>query len=190
MAIDNDEIVVGANGSIYVANVGATEPTDILSGWAAAWTNLGYATEDGVTITDGKTITDKMAWQSFHPVRKLVTGRMFTVSFTLIQWNLGSVVLAFGGGSVSTPSAGVYKYTPPTPENIDERALGIEWTDGAPSVHKTYRLIVPRCIVSENVETVVSRTDSANLPITVAAVGEAGTNPWYLLTNDASMAAS
>lgn len=186
MTKDADEIVVGANGSIYVGAVGATIPAsidDALDG--AAWTDLGYVTEDGVSWTDGKSLTSIRAWQSFYDLRRIVESKEGSLGFTLMQWSGENVKLAFGGGTIDEAAgSGLYKFTPPDPATIDERAMAVEWTDG----DKDYRLVFPKGMVSENVETNIVRTDSANLPISFALLGQAGVNPFELYTNDPAFA--
>jgi hypothetical protein len=184
MAQDTDQIRVGANGHIYVAAVGTAAPTDIATAWASGWYDLGYTDDDGVTLTDGREIEEIPVWQLLYPARRIVTGRNYTAAFNLRQWNKGTVQFAYGGGTVTT-SGGVYKFTPPAPEVIDERALGIEWADGS----LTYRIIVPRGMVTEDVETKLVRSAAADLPITFSVLGEAGVDPWHLLTNDPALAA-
>jgi hypothetical protein len=188
VAIDVDEVVVGADGHIYVAPVGTTAPADIAAAWGAGWIDLGYATEDGVTFTESRTITDLMAWQSFYPVRRVVTAKNTTVAFVLQQWNEDTVKLAFGGGTVTTTAGppAHYLYTPPSAETIDERAVGVEWEDGT----KIYRLIIPRAVVTDDVATQIVRADTAQLPITMGVIGEAGVSPWILRTNDPAWAAA
>lgn len=187
MAKEVDQIVVGANGSVHVAPVGTTQPATEIAAYAAGWVDLGYTNEDGVTPTDTKTIKDIMVWQLFYPARKIVTGRSFDVKFSLSQWSIDTVPLAFGGGEVEEVTTGHFKYTPPSPETIDERALGIDWIDGA----KHYRLIIPRGMVSENVDTKLARDDAALLPITFSVIGDdAGGAPWYIFTDDPAFEAA
>lgn len=180
MTKDPNEIVVGANGSVYVAPVGSTEPATISAALDAAFIELGYTDEDGVTFSDGKTIEDIRVWQSFYPVRKLVTERESSVSFNLMQWNKTTVPLAFGGGAVTEDAVGEYRYTPPAPETLDERAMIVEWLDGL----YTYRLVIPRGTVEDAVETELVRTNAAALPITFGVTGVEGNDAWYLLTDD------
>lgn len=184
-----DEIVVGANGSIYLAPVGTALPTSISDALGVAFVDAGYVTEDGVTFTDGKTLESVRAWQSLYDLRKIVTAKEAMASFSLMQWSGSNVVLAFGGGEVEevvAPDAGPpavpgeYRYHPPAPEAIDERILAIEWSDG----DKDYRLIFPKGMVSENVETNVTRSAAALLPITFSILGTDGVDPWILDTND------
>lgn len=181
MPTDANEIVVAGNGTVRVAPVGTTAPTTPTATPAAAWIDLGYITEDGATFRDSKDIADIEAWQSFYPVAKIITGKEATVSFALMQWNERTVPLAFGGGSVTNPSAGVWRFAPQSPGTIDYRALMIDWADGI----KSYRLIIPRGLVIEAVDTNLVRTDSAVLPITFSAVPVSSSDdPFVLLTND------
>lgn len=184
MSKDTDQIVVGANGTVRVAPLGTPEPADIEAAFDAAWTDLGYTTEDGVTVTDSKTLENIPVWQLFYPARRIITERDFTVAFALRQFSGRQVEFAFGGGAVTADGAGKYRFTPPAPETIDERMLSVEWVDG----DKTFRLILPRGIVTENVETQVVRTAASDLPITFGIVGQDGVDPWYLLTDDPDFA--
>lgn len=183
MPKDTDEIVVGANGTVRVAPVGSTEPADIGESWDAAWVDLGYINEDGLTVKDAKSINDVKVWQLFYPARRIITERDFTVAFAMRQFSGLQVELAFGGGTVTAESEG-FRFTPPDPDVIDERALGLEWLDG----DKTFRLIIPRGLVTEDVETKLVRTDPADLPITFGVIGSEDSDPWYLLTDDPTFA--
>ena len=183
MANDGNQIVVGANGTVWVAAVNATEPTTPTATPAAGWADLGFISEDGVTFTDSKETESVGVWQSFYAARRIQISKDATVSFMLKQWNPDTVSLAFGGGTVTEPSASVYKYVPPSPEELDERALMIDWQDG----DKNYRLIMPKGMVIEAVETNLTRSGAADLPITFAATPAAGDDAWYLLTDDPAL---
>ncbi len=176
-----NQIVVGASGNVYVAPVGTAAPTDLTTAMAAAWIDLGFLTEDGVTFTPSWDIEEISAWQSFRPVRRISTSRSEEVSFEMQQWNKFNFPLAFGGGSVTT-TTGVHKFIPPTASARDERAMVIDWADGT----KKYRLIIPKGEVTDGGEMNLTRTDSASLPVTFAINGTDGTDPFYLLTDDAA----
>lgn len=164
---DTDELVIAPEGRIMVAPIGtAVSTTDVEAVLDADWRELGYATEDGVTLSVGKEIQDIRAWQAMDPVRRIVTNRNVTVAFTLRQLNVDTVPFAYGGGTVTETAPGNYTYTPPEASEIDERALLIEWTDG----DKHYRAHFPRGSVTEAVETQLVRNDTANLPVTFGAL--------------------
>src|SRR3954470_20790486 len=134
MSKDVDEIVVGANGTVWVAPVGTPAPLTPTATPGAGWVDLGFLSDDGVTATDSKTLQDIPVWQLFYPARKIVTARDFTLKFVLRQWSKETVQFGFGGGDVVEQTAqgytGVYRYDPPNPEDIDERALMVDWVDG------------------------------------------------------------
>ena len=179
------EIVVGANGRVLVAPATVTMPTDVVAPWPAGWVDLGYLTEAGVKLTDGRTMAEAKAWQSIYAVRRLVASKSSKVAFTLTQWDKVTVPLAFGGGTVDTVSAGLYRYRPPSPATVDERAVGVEWDDGG----RRYRLIIPLGMAVDPVATDLARTKSAELPIGFEVTTPAvGVDPWFLLSSDPSLA--
>lgn len=184
MSKDVDEIVVGANGTVWVAPVGTTAPATEIAAPAAGWVDMGYTSEDGATVSDSKTLEQIPVWQLFYAARRIITERDLNIAVVLRQWSGEKVKLAFGGGEVTEPTADHFKYTPPSPGEIDERAYMLDWVDGT----KHYRLVIPRCMVTENVETNIVRTAAADLPITVGILGSDGVDPWYLLTDDPSFA--
>lgn len=179
-----DEIVVGANGTIRVAALSVPEPADIAAAFDAGWADLGYVSEDGVTVVDAKTLESIPVWQLFYPARRIVTERDLTVAFALRQFSGIQVEFAFGGGEITEDGAGKFRFTPPSPEVIDERKLAVEWLDG----DNTYRLIIPKGMVTENVETKIVRNAAQDLPITFGIIGTEGEDPWYLLTDDPTFA--
>jgi hypothetical protein len=179
------QVLVGASGKVWTAELGVTAPTNAATAMPAGWYDLGYVSEDGATFTEGKEITDIGAWQSFYPLRKIVTSRLVTVSFGLEQWNNATIELALGGSV--TANAAEWKYEPPAPEVLDLRQLAVEWFDGA----LQYRLYIRRGLVSENVEINLQRTSAAMLPITFSAMDAGGGNkPYSLFTNDGAMSLS
>lgn len=180
---ETDQIVVGGNGSVFVAPVGSTEPAMISVALDAAFIDLGYVNEDGATFLDGKTIEDINVWQLFYAARKLITAKEASLAFILSQWSETVIPFAFGGGVTVEDTPGEFSYTPPAPGLLDERAMILEWLDGI----KNYRLIIPRGLVTENVETNVVKTGNAELPITFSIVGSAAGIPWYLQTDDPAL---
>lgn len=192
MAVDANEVVVGANGGVFVAPAGTAVPTTPTAALNAAFVEVGYVSEEGVTFTGGVEQEDILAWQSFYPIRKLITARSAGVEFIMKQWNESTIALAFGGGSIDRNGT-VTTYTPPTPSEFDARALVLEWEDGT----NNYRLVIPRGQVSGEVSTQLVRNSAADLPVSFEATpdsdplalsapptaGQLLTQPWYLLTD-------
>lgn len=182
MAKDANQIVVGSNGSISVAPKGTATP-DTLGALAGTYVDLGLVSEDGATFSDTKTLENIGAWQAFGPVRRVVTEKDTTLAFVLRQWNTDTVKLAFGGGEVTEPDPvgepGTFRYDPPAPQDLDERVCVLDWEDEG----NKYRLVLANGIVTEGVETQLTKGAASDLPITIGANHEeSGT--WYLLTDD------
>lgn len=169
---DSSEFSVGANGQVHVAPVGSTLPTTASAALAAAFVDLGFVTDDGFTVTDGRTIVNVMSLQSFYPTRRIISERNFEVKFSLQQWNEDTIAFAFGGGTFTGDV-----YTPPDPSELDERALVITWQDG----DNDFRFVLPKGLVTEDVETKVARTEVAVLPITFGVTPATGDDPWELI---------
>lgn len=180
---DPTEIRVAAWGEIYIAPVGTTLPTTVTGALNAAFVGLGYVTEDGVTFTITPEIQEIMAWQSRQPVRRELISQAVAASFSLLQWNESTVPFAFGGGSVTNPSGSNYRYELPTSGALDERACVIDAVDGS----ITERFILPRCSVTDGVETSRVRTGAGLLPITLAGSQPSdGSTAFVYLSNDAA----
>lgn len=179
MAKNTDEIVVGANGSVLVAPLSADVPADIDEAFSADWIDLGYTSEDGVTVTDSKTQEAIRVWQLFYPARRIVTERDFTAAFVLRQFSRDTTELALGG-TVSEDGPGAYRLTAPEPGAIDLRQVAIVWNDGT----KNYRWLIYRGSVTDNVEIPIARTAPTDLAVTFGIAGADGETPWDLLTDD------
>ena len=115
-------------------------------------------------------------------------GDVYTLDLglTLLQWNAESLKLAFGGGSVATTAGppAYYTYTPPAPEDIDFRAVVLEWEDGT----KDYRLHVPKALVTDTSSITLARSDAAGIPLTLSVIATDGTDPFTIITNDPAFA--
>lgn len=183
MAADVDDILIAGNGKLWVAPVGTAAPADESAAPGANFLDVGFLSEDGATIVDSHDLSIVNVWQLFYPARRHITGRDFTVAVAVRQWDKTTLPLALGGGALTTATAGHFKYVPPAPETVDDRALLLDWADGT----RKYRLVVPRCMITENVEIHLSRQDPADLPITFGILGSDGVDPWYLLTNDPAL---
>lgn len=187
---DANAITVGANGRVMIAPYAAVVswPSNVATALDSAFLDVGLLSEDGVTFTNSMEINDVLAWQSFYPVRKIVATKSTKVEMVLRQWDHQTIPFAFGGGSLTAVS-GVHTYLPPDPSTLDLRAMVVEWTDGA----ETFRLVIPRGIVTGEVASVVARTGSAELPIGFeatplgsAVAGSIQTQPFYFVTNAGS----
>jgi hypothetical protein len=165
---DAAEVVVAAQGHLWVSDLrdnptfpATTSPTSTLS---SDWLDVGYITEDGPTFTVTPTVEDINAWQSATPIRRLVTSRVQSVAASLQQWNQNTFGLAFGGGTWSQPAANVFRYEPPADQDpLAEYGVILDLEDG----DRHGRFVLFRANITDTVETTLTRTGAAVLPVTV-----------------------
>lgn len=187
MAQDASEVVVGADGAFYTAPYSAATslPENIATAIPGAFNEHGFLSEDGVTFRDGKEVEGIPAWQSFYDLRKVISAKSSGIECVLRQFNPDNAMLAFGGGDVDV-TGGVAIYTPPTPEEIAEVHAVVEWEDG----DYTFRLVLPRAMASDDVESELVRTAALDLPLTLEATpagkpvaGDPSTFPFYIVSD-------
>ena len=166
MAKDTAETRVAGTGSVYIGAYGSPLPSAYNGPVDAAFVELGYTDEDGVTFTDEPSIEKKQAWQSFYPVRIIETARMAMAAFNLEQWNSDTLALAAGGER----------------EVDDGQGDGDEVLNADGTI--TDRYVIPKCIVTSSLETNLNRSDLALLPVELEAIGEDGVDPWFMFTSD------
>ena len=116
-------------------------------------------------------------------MRKLIESREFTATFVLRQFSGPQTEFAFGGAEVTSTANG-FRLTPPSAEVIDIRSVIITWQDG----DKSFMLVIPRCIVTDDVETNLVRNAAADLPIGVSVLASEDEDPWFILTDDETFA--
>lgn len=184
MSKNTEQIRVGADGAFSVAPDGTSLPED-LNPLGGAYTELGYFSEDGVTMTKGRTVEGVPAWPSPVDVRKLVSTEAFSLAGELLQWNSDTLTTAYGGGEISEVGDDVYRYDPPDPaDGLPMQVAVLDWEDGP----HMYRVVVAKASAAEDAETQIVRTAAAGLPLTLEAnAGDDGVT-WYLLTNDPAFA--
>jgi hypothetical protein len=184
MALDAGDVRVAGDAHIYLAPLLTTFPAFATEPDDADWTELGYVTTDGITLSFTREINEIFAMQSTEPVRVVSTRLPKTVAFTMMQEGYDQLLLALGGGTI-TNATGIYKYEPPDPSVIDERAMIVEMMDGT----STYRWYYKRVQNREGVEHKYMREEAATFPVTMQILAPTdNTKPFYMETNDPAFA--
>ena len=170
------ELIVAAKGTLSVAPFGTALPTDSTTALNAAFVDVGYVTDAGVTLTATPTVTDIGAWQKLTPIRKIVTNRAFTAAAQLEQWNQETIALAFGGGTWTMVTAGAYKYSPPNDgDALTDYSVVIDAQDGT----KSFRYVIFKANVTDAITTNLVNTAAATFPVTFSALTpDNQTNSW------------
>lgn len=105
MAIDVTKVLVGApnqsstTGAVLYAAIGTTPPTNATSD-AYGFSNGGYVSEDGVTLSASFNTKDIKDW-SKSTVRTLLEEFSGEVTFSFIQTDYDSLCAIFGSGNVT-----------------------------------------------------------------------------------------
>ena len=187
MALDPNEVLVAPTGHLYLAPEGTAGPADLTTAWPAAWVDLGYLSEDAVTMSSDAEETEIGAWQSDNPIWSNVSvGR--SIQFQLMQWNEDTLLFAFGGGTY-TEGAGFFTYTAPPVAGYEVSALGLEVIDGS----KVTRLVWHRVKITDMGDVTFKGDEAAMLDLTVKLLDNGAAEPWFaikpLATGGATLAA-
>lgn len=178
---DPAEIIIAGTGTLYHSPEGTPLPAFLTDPLDAAFVAVGFTTDDGAKFTDAKQTNSVRPWQSFYPARVHITERSATIEAALLQWNEANMILAYGGGGITEPQPGEYRYHPPQPDELAVTALVIDFSDGA----KSYRFCAGRVFVTSNTETTWAKTGPALLPITFEVLAPEGAGePWTIDSDD------
>lgn len=158
MAATAGNLLVGVTGSIYMAPSGTALPTTVSASLNAAFADLGYISEDGVSTSTSIDTNDIKAWQNGDTVRKIQTGHDFQVNFTMLETNAKSLELYYGNYTSATNGKvevkGVQGYRGCFVINvIDDEAL--------------VRIVLPDAQVTDKGDVSYVNADPASLPVTL-----------------------
>lgn len=186
MANDADNVRVGLNGSVYIAPKGTTAPVDLDTAWGAGWVDLGYLSDDGVSMEYSTDTEDINAWQSLSPVRKVLTSVDMTLGFTAIELKTATMKLYFPSATMTDVSGTVHKLSIPAAPTPDERAIGLEWVDG----DIKNRLTIARAEVTERGAITIGRSAAVGLEMTVSAYADSAPEIAVWLSSDPAWSAA
>lgn len=161
LTLTSSNVRVAVTGSVYVAPVGTTGPTDAGTALAATWLDLGYLSEDGLTLDPSKTDTTSIvAWQNSHEVRKAVTKVENSLKFTMIETSAATLSLYFG--EVIDVGDKEYVFGGAGSGRVSLVFDVIDGTDES-------RIWVPNCEVTERGSVMFKNGEAIGLEVTVSA---------------------
>ncbi|UQA35817.1 phage tail protein [Streptomyces sp. HNA39] len=169
------EIRVAGTGRILVAEIDAPLPEAFsdnpAADWGPAWTDLGYTSTEGVTFSKKDKLDPVETWQSISPARFVYADRDLTLKFAMLQFNEDTLPFFLGGKSTDirkdADATNVFQFDVPDGPTFDERALGLEFTDGS---EVTYRFVIPRGQVTATDDIKLARKAAAQLGVTFTAL--------------------
>lgn len=120
-------------GYLYIAGLGATEPTDLTTAWTALtvpWTALGY-TDGGNTFKYSIATAAVDVAEELDPISNQTTGRTATVTFALSEITATNLMRASNASTSSLSTTGpVTTFEPPDLGTEVRRMLGFQSEDG------------------------------------------------------------
>lgn len=87
---------VAVTGIVSTAPAGTTLPTTVSAALAAAFVDVGYISEDGISFATATDQTEIKAWQNGDTVRNLQTSHNFEASFAILETNEKALEVYFG----------------------------------------------------------------------------------------------
>lgn len=177
MTVSADKVVVAGpasgTGGVRVAVDGTALPTSAVAVLAAAWHDLGYIGEDGVTQSIGADSNNIRAWGG-DTVRVVQTSHELTYQFDMLEVNDYTLEEYYGNAA-----AGVVEVdgTPPT-----SHPWIIDMLDGTNRI----RIVIPDGQITERGDVVYNGADASVLPVTVSCFPDASGNKAYIYTGAAS----
>ena len=181
MAGDATQIVVAGTGTISIAPFGTAVPADttVHSTLDAAFVDLGFTSDDGVTISDAVEVEDIAAWQSLYPVRRVITGYSGGVSFDLLQWSKDIFEQVIHGVVTEPTPNVVHEFTPTRDGVLPEKTLIVDFTDGA----ELYRWIFHKVTLGADIEIPIDKKSAGVIP-TEWGVQDDTAGPFVMRTSD------
>ena len=161
-------VLVGVTGGAYIAPEGTTLPTDAVTAKDAAFEEVGYDHEDGVTQSISTDITDLRAWQNADVVRKIQTSHDLTYAFTMIETS--DVTLAAYYGNYAAGAVEVNSTALP------HKSWVIEVIDGDDDL----RIVIPDGQITERGDIVYQNGDAVGYPITITCFPDASDVKAYI----------
>lgn len=166
-----NEVQVGtANGpGIWIAPTGTAGPGDLTSAWASPWLSLGYASDDGVTLSTSTDTEDITPWQSVSPIRSVITGRTLTMQFVLWQLNADTLSLYFDADRPESTDDTV-DFEVRTDQGGHLYSIGVDSKDG----DNVLRIVFPRASLSDAGDMAITKGAAVPLDCTLSALDDNG----------------
>ena len=147
-------------GAMYLAPLGTALPTDASSDLSAAWSSLGYVSEDGVTNNNTPESDNVKAWGG-DTVLTLQTSKEDTFTFKLIEsMNINVLKSIYGDANVEEVS-GVIKVTANS------------------KIADQFAWVIPIASITELGEIAYTDSDAVGYEATITAVPDSAGNTHY-----------
>lgn len=167
MPLSANAVRVAITGAAYVAPPKTAGPVDAVAAWPAAFKDIGWISDDGITESNSTDTTEIKGWQGGQTVRKVISSSEVTFSFTAIESNKTVLELYHKGSKVvTTTGKSVLAIKAPGP---DRRAFGFDLVDGDAHI----RIVIPDGEVTETGEITYKSDEAISYELTITAYPDA-----------------
>ena len=170
MGNNSEEVRLAPDGSLYVAPVGSVLPSNATVALDAAWEELGYIDEDGVSMTPSVDLSDIMMWQSTTAVKVTLDSTSFEIQFNMGQVNKFTWGLYFFNSNW-TNNFGQAKLTLLSNPASQEKGLIVEWRDDEGDQN---RLVLPKAVLTDREDLQLVRNAATLAGVTFKALDYSG----------------
>lgn len=175
-----NQVTLASTGHVWVAPAGTALPTTVSATPNAAFIDLGYMDENGVSITPSVATNGVKAWQSATDVLTILTGVGLTAKFSAIQFSSKSSSEFLFGQSWVNDGLGNTTLTFNSNPSLPLRAVLVDWTD---QTGYLYRLVLSRGTFTDHDALQLQRTQNMAFGLTFECLDNSG-NLGYLITNN------
>lgn len=173
MALTATEVLVAPNGHVFIGSAAGivARPASLTvasASTATGFTELGYITDDGVSITPNVDSDDIMAWQTLSPVKTILTASGLELKFTLLQTNEKAIETFFNFSDLSSNGTVASLDVAASPSS-QERSLLVTWADDA---GKNYELYFARAFCTDRDDLTLSHSDALQYGVTFKALAD------------------
>lgn len=163
MAAVADNVRVGVTGVVRFAPAGTAIPTTLAGAVDAAYKDVGYLSEDGITESISTDTNEIKAWQNGDIVRRVQTGHGVSYQLTMLETVEASLELFYGNFNDVSDSSTI------TGAQAFRGRWVIDVDDGADDL----RIVIPDGQIVEKGDVTYSSGDPVSYPITIAAYPDA-----------------
>lgn len=176
MTLTAANVRVGVTGTVSVAVSGTAVPTTVSGALNAAFFDLGYISEDGVSTSTSTDVNDIKAWQNGTIVRKVQTSHDYTLTFTMLETSEKTLEVYYGNFTHGAGAASGVSQVTGTQGYRGAWVLNV--VDGTDLI----RIVLPDGQVTEHGDVVYANGDPVGYEITVTAYPDTSGVKAYVYT--------
>lgn len=186
-----DDVLIGAPdrsteegvvGYAYTLPTTETMPTDTVTALPVTAEDLGFVSEDGLSISTERSSEPIRDW-NLDDIRLLLTEHSATLTFTIISWTLAGLKAYFGSENVTETATEIVV-------KVNSRAIGNRaWVFNLKDLDRKRRVVIPNGAISSQGELTFVKGEQTPLEIELTCLVDAFGEKIYIYTAKGSTTA-